>query len=87
MLLQHAIAFANVSGMDLTTYLSTVCSAADLARSIDVAPALISQWRHGVRPIPPERCVRIENATNGVVSRRDLRPDDWHLIWPELKDA
>jgi hypothetical protein len=20
------------------------------------------------------------------VTRRDLRPDDWHLIWPELAD-
>jgi len=30
---------------------------------------------------------RIQAATNGVVSRRDLRPDDWHLIWPELIEA
>jgi len=26
-------------------------------------------------------------ATNGQVTRRDLRPADWHLIWPELADA
>ncbi len=26
----------------------------------------------------------IERATNGAVTRRDLRPDDWHEIWPEL---
>ncbi|WP_080405934.1 YdaS family helix-turn-helix protein [Burkholderia ubonensis] len=29
-------------------------------------------------------CVAIERASQGVVNRRDLRPKDWHLIWPEL---
>lgn len=31
------------------------------------------------------RCVQVERATDGQVTRRDLRPDDWHLIWPELE--
>lgn len=31
-------------------------------------------------------CVRIERVTGGAVTRRDLRPDDWHQIWPELVD-
>jgi len=34
--------------------------------------------------VPVERCVQIERATAGAVRRWDLRPDDWHLIWPEL---
>lgn len=29
-------------------------------------------------------CTAIEQITNGQVTRKDLRPDDWHLIWPEL---
>lgn len=29
-------------------------------------------------------CVAIERATGGSISRKHLRPDDWHLIWPEL---
>jgi len=33
-----------------------------------------------------ERCPAIERATNGAVRRQDLRPDDWHLIWPELAE-
>ena len=28
--------------------------------------------------------VDIEAATDGAVRRQDLRPDDWHRIWPEL---
>ena len=37
--------------------------------------------------IGPELCVAIERATNGAVTRRDLRPDDWQDIWPELAIA
>lgn len=32
------------------------------------------------------RCVAIERATSGAVSRRDLRPLDWREIWPELEE-
>jgi DNA-binding transcriptional regulator YdaS (Cro superfamily) len=47
---------------------------------------LISQWANRVRQIPIERCPAIERATGGAVTRRDLRPDDWHVIWPELAE-
>ncbi len=48
--------------------------------------AQIRQWQHGYHDrIPsPENCVAIEQATDAAVTRRDLRPDDWHRIWPEL---
>lgn len=39
------------------------------------------------RKLPPELCVSIEQATRAkgrVVRRWDLRPEDWHRIWPEL---
>lgn len=32
-------------------------------------------------------CVAIEQATAGAVTRKDLRPNDWAEIWPELIDA
>lgn len=72
--------------MDLNTYLSNAGegAAARLAAKIGVSPALISQWRLGVRPIPAKRCPAIELATEGKVTRRDLRPSDWSSIWPEL---
>lgn len=56
-----------------------------LARILGVKPPTVSQWAKSERPIPVERCFAIERATNGVVTRRDLRPDDWQEIWPELK--
>ena len=34
----------------------------------------------------PARCVDIERETFGAVTRRDLRPNDWRRIWPELAE-
>jgi DNA-binding transcriptional regulator YdaS (Cro superfamily) len=58
---------------------------AALARSVDVPPAFVYQWINKKRPVPVGRCMAIEKATSGKVTRSELRPDDWHLIWPELK--
>jgi DNA-binding transcriptional regulator YdaS (Cro superfamily) len=57
---------------------------AALAEAVGVSPVLISQWAKGPRDTPFERCVPIEQATNGEVTRRDLRPADWGAMWPEL---
>lgn len=72
--------------MDLNSYLNRddASSAAARARHVGVSPALVYQWRTGRRPVPVEHCAAIEHVTSGVVSRRDLRPDDWARIWPEL---
>lgn len=59
---------------------------AALAALIGVSSATVSEWRKGRRPVPPKRCIQIEQLTAGAVSRRALRPDDWHLLWPELAD-
>lgn len=51
--------------------------------------AQIRQWRYGYadRVPGPESCVALERATEGRVRRWDLRPKDWHRIWPELIGA
>lgn len=51
--------------------------------------AQIRQWQHGYanRRPDPATCVAIERVTGGLVTRADLRPNDWHLIWPELVKA
>lgn len=55
-----------------------------LARALGVTPPVVSDWVNGKKGVPLERCVQIEVATEGAVNRQALRPDDWHLIWPEL---
>jgi DNA-binding transcriptional regulator YdaS (Cro superfamily) len=77
--------------VNLNEYLGAedAVSTTELARSIGVDPAQVRQWRYGYvgRKPEPKSCVAIEQATNGQVTRQDLRPDDWHLIWPELIEA
>lgn len=57
-----------------------------IARAVGVTPPVVSDWATGKKGIPIERCVAIEVATGGEVTRRDLRPDDWQSMWPELAE-
>lgn len=59
-------------------------SRALMAGRLGVTAAAIGNWK--ARSIPPIKCAQIERMTTGAVTRRDLRPDDWHEIWPELVD-
>jgi len=34
--------------------------------------------------LAPAACVLVERRSGMEVRRWDLRPDDWHRIWPEL---
>jgi DNA-binding transcriptional regulator YdaS (Cro superfamily) len=70
--------------MNLLQYVKTRASQRELAKKLAITPVLINQWANKKRPIPPGRCVEIERATSGEVTRQDLRPDDWKQLWPEL---
>lgn len=62
-----------------------VGSQAKLADLIGMSAGMMSQVCTGHRPLPDIYCRRVEEATNGKVSRVDLTPN-WHFFWPELKD-
>lgn len=72
--------------MDLRAYIDGLGrgGATELAKQLEVSISYLSQLAAGTTPRSPERCVQIEQVTDGKVSRQDLRPDDWHRIWPEL---
>jgi DNA-binding transcriptional regulator YdaS (Cro superfamily) len=55
-----------------------------LADILGVTKGAVHQWMAIDRKVPIEHCTPIEQATNGVVTRQMLRPDDWKSIWPEL---
>lgn len=59
-------------------------SKAALARMIDVLPQQIGNWLTRDKEIDPVYCARIEAALSGRVTRQQLRPDDWRIVWPEL---
>lgn len=58
--------------------------AAKLARALGVRPVMSTQWARGHKPVPVPRCMPIERATQGAVTRADLRPHDYLQHWPEL---
>ena len=60
---------------------------AALAAAIGVKQQHVWNWLNRPGYVPPEHCAAIEVATNGAVTRRDLRPNDWWRIWPELVTA
>jgi len=57
-----------------------------VAKMCDVEPAAVSQWRKN--GIPREQLLflgaRIEKESHGLVTRQDLFPNNYCLIWPEL---
>ena len=73
---------------NLKAYLATRdrSVSAQLAETLGISASLLCQMASGRAQISPARCVAIENATGGAVTRQRMRPDDWHMIWPELAD-
>ena len=57
-----------------------------IAEAVGMHEQYLYQCLTGRRPVPIERCVAIERATEGRVMRWDLRPADWRDIWPELAE-
>jgi DNA-binding transcriptional regulator YdaS (Cro superfamily) len=59
---------------------------AKVARMCRVDPAAVSNWR--IRGIPADKYMllgaRIEEASHGLITRQDLFPNNYFLIWPEL---
>jgi DNA-binding transcriptional regulator YdaS (Cro superfamily) len=74
--------------VDLRKYLDELPRGgrAEVSARLGISAVYLSQLaaRQNNREPSPELCVCIERATSGAVVRWDLRPDDWHLIWPEL---
>jgi DNA-binding transcriptional regulator YdaS (Cro superfamily) len=75
--------------MDLKTYLADLDRPAReaLAGKCDTSLGHLNNVSYGYKPCGPLLAVLIETHTDGAVTRRDLRPDDWQAIWPELATA
>lgn len=57
---------------------------AALAKHLGVSPPNVVAWTSGEKPIPMIHAAGIEIFTGGAITRRDLFPDTWHKVWPEL---
>jgi len=57
------------------------------AKALDISVQSASFYRDGERKVSPEVAAKVDVLTNGFVSRKDLFPNNWMVIWPELKDV
>lgn len=57
-----------------------------LALQLGVPATNVCQWVSGLKSPSIKAAVAIEQITKGEVTRKDLFPNDWHRIWPELAD-
>ncbi|MFD2755689.1 transcriptional regulator [Comamonas terrae] len=73
-------------GMKLSEYLNQLerGGKSAFARRIGAHASDLSDWMKGARPIPVRFCPAIERESGGVVGRKECRPKDWQLYWPEL---
>jgi len=62
---------------------------AAVAAVFSIRPPSVTEWRE--RGIPHGRLVRLapllEVMPGTKWTRKSLFPDDWHVIWPELKKS
>ena len=75
-----------LAAMDLGAYVKTLSEPQRLA----LAAAAGTTWNQlrnmafSGKACGPVLAAKMEQASGGIVRRWDLRPDDWHVIWPEL---
>lgn len=55
-----------------------------LARHLGVPASFVARMATGDKPIPVEHGASIEAFTGGVVTRRQMFPNDWQRVWPEI---
>ena len=74
--------------MDLKTYLSTMTPAEreGFAQRCGTTRGHLQNVAYG-KTCAPALATALEIQSGGKVTRKDMRPDDWKAIWPELPGA
>jgi hypothetical protein len=76
-----------MAAMDHSYLIDQLGGTAAVASRVGVRLASVSEWRR--KGIPDGRLIELgaEIEQRTPLRRWDLRPDDWHRIWPELVGA
>lgn len=62
----------------------------ELAKRLGLNEALVSLWVRGLRQVPWNHCIRIEEMSGGRVKCEELRPDlahEWRILRRRLDAA
>lgn len=81
---KEAIAEDGSVGRALDAAAALVGGRAKFAQALGVRGSAVGNWK--TRGVPIEHCPRIEALAQNRITRRDLRPNDYLLIWPELAE-
>ncbi len=72
--------------MDIRTYIfNHRMNQTSFAEMVGVSKVLVGFWVTGKQPVGVKAAVKLEQLTNGEITRQELR-HDWKEIWPELED-
>ena len=73
--------------MDLKSYLNSLSPQAQekFCSRVGTTIGYLRKALSKGQRIGPEIAVAIEEQSCGDVTRKELLPDTWHLIWPELR--
>lgn len=57
-----------------------------VSRICQVSPPAVTQWK--VKGIPQDKlyflAAELEKQSHGLVTRKELFPETWQFVWPEL---
>jgi len=60
-----------------------------IAKMVGVSVPAVSMWQNG--EIPQDKLIilaaTLEKESHGLLTRKSLFPNTFHLIWPELQDS
>ena len=59
----------------------------EFAEKVGTSVGHLTNFCYGYTSLAAKACVLIERESKGEVSRRNLMPNDWHEIWPELAEV
>ena len=87
-MLTRGVPGGKVIAMDLRSYLNSLSPAdqADFAARVGTTIGYLRKALSVRSAFGPELAVAIERESGGAVTRKDLFPTRWNLIWPELAD-
>lgn len=65
----------DISGLDKLGIFIKSYGGSRLAKTLGVSKGLVSSWRNGRYPVPPVKCLEIQNLSMGAVKASELRPE------------
>lgn len=73
--------------MNATAIIKLLGGCTKVADMVGVSVAAVSMWQNS--EVPQDKLMflaaELEKQSHGLVTRKQLFPKTWHLIWPELQ--